>query len=330
MFASFRWSKDEQVLESKKNIDRLHGMKHSAWIFAVAASLSLSACLQDHAAPIEYRGDMFFGRDGTIDSAGNEMAKYSDDFRAVLPEEQAEKYKSNYQEYGTAAEVAPVTVSSGDLPPPTVSTGALDNVSTAPSSDTVTSTNVIAAPSETVSSTEPATAEASGEKSWLSDILDSNERTPAPSIGKRDSIVTESPSSPPPADTSTGASSTQTEFIWPLRGKVISAFGTQGNDGINIASRSGEPIRASADGTVVYASNSIKEFGNMIIIQHSGGFLSAYGHASELVVKRGDDIIKGQLIGFVGQTGNVKQPQLHFSLRKDKQPVDPQKYLVNK
>ncbi len=303
-------------------------------------ALSLTACLQDHAAPIEYRGNWFYGPNGTVDGGGNEMPKYSDDFRANLPQDQEVKYKSGVQQYGTAAEVAPVETA--DLAPPT----AVTSSDLAPPT-TVTTSAMATAPvtSSTVTPSTPVAEAPKEDSNWLSSVLDSAGRedttamqdqqapgrTPAPSIGKK----------PEPASTVTteraqsiAEGSGTPEFIWPLRGTILSKFGAKlgngTNDGINIAARSGEPTRAAGDGIVVYADNAIKGFGNMVIIKHEGGWLSAYAHASELVVKKGDEVIRGQLIGFVGQTGNVTQPQLHFSLRKNKQPVNPEQYLVNK
>ena len=120
-------------------------------------------------------------------------------------------------------------------------------------------------------------------------------------------------------------------FRWPVRGRVITAFGasTNGatNDGINLAVPEGTPVKAADDGVVAYAGNELKGYGNLVLIRHSNGFVSAYAHASELLVKRGDNIKRGQVIAHAGQTGNVTSPQLHFEIRKGSTPVDPTKYL---
>ncbi len=122
------------------------------------------------------------------------------------------------------------------------------------------------------------------------------------------------------------------EMLWPVKGKLISKFGDDKgghkNDGVNIAAKKGAPIRAVGDGTVIYADSRLKEYGNMIIIQHSNGYLSAYAHAGELTVSKGDTVKRGQLIATVGKTGDVDKPQLHFALRKDRQPVDPETVLT--
>ena len=108
--------------------------------------------------------------------------------------------------------------------------------------------------------------------------------------------------------------------IWPKTN------GTQ-NDGINLAVPEGTPVKAADDGVVAYAGNELKGYGNLVLIRHANGFVSAYAHASELLVKRGDTIKRGQVIAHAGQTGNVTSPQLHFEIRKGSTPVDPTKYL---
>jgi murein DD-endopeptidase MepM/ murein hydrolase activator NlpD len=120
-------------------------------------------------------------------------------------------------------------------------------------------------------------------------------------------------------------------FRWPVRGRVIAGFGpkTGGaqNDGINLAVPEGTPVKAADDGVVAYAGNELKGYGNLVLIRHANGFVSAYAHASELLVKRGDTIKRGQVIAHAGQTGNVTSPQLHFEIRKGSTPVDPAQYL---
>jgi murein DD-endopeptidase MepM/ murein hydrolase activator NlpD len=120
-------------------------------------------------------------------------------------------------------------------------------------------------------------------------------------------------------------------FRWPVRGRVIAGFGSKPNgtqnDGINLAVPEGTPVKAADDGVVAYAGNELKGYGNLVLIRHSNGFVSAYAHASEIMVKRGDNIKRGQVIAHAGQTGNVTSPQLHFEIRKGSTPVDPTQYL---
>ena len=120
-------------------------------------------------------------------------------------------------------------------------------------------------------------------------------------------------------------------FRWPVRGRVIAGFGPKPNglqnDGINLAVPEGTPVKAAEDGIVAYAGNELKGYGNLVLVRHSNGFVTAYAHASEIMVKRGDEVKRGQVIAKSGQTGNVTAPQLHFEIRKGSTPVDPAQYL---
>jgi len=122
------------------------------------------------------------------------------------------------------------------------------------------------------------------------------------------------------------------KFSWPVQGKLISGYGTKDkglhNDGINIAAPRGTTVKASENGVVAYAGNEIRGFGNLLLIKHSGGWVTAYAHNDQLLVKRGDKVSKGQNISKVGSTGSVSKPQLHFELRKGSTAVDPHKYLM--
>jgi murein DD-endopeptidase MepM/ murein hydrolase activator NlpD len=134
---------------------------------------------------------------------------------------------------------------------------------------------------------------------------------------------------PPPSNTYVAANAPA--FAWPVSGRVIADFGanTTGgkNDGINIATSPDAPIHASASGTVTYAGNELKDYGNLVLVKHSGGFTTAYAHADRLVVQKGDFVAKGQVIGYSGQTGDVSSPQLHFEIRANTTPVNPRNYL---
>jgi murein DD-endopeptidase MepM/ murein hydrolase activator NlpD len=131
----------------------------------------------------------------------------------------------------------------------------------------------------------------------------------------------------------TGSTSASGGFRWPARGRVIAGFGPkptgQQNDGINLAVPEGTPIKASEDGVVAYAGNELKGYGNLVLVRHSNGYVTAYAHASELNVKRGETVKRGQVIGKSGQTGNVTSPQLHFEIRKGATPVDPMQHLAS-
>jgi len=133
---------------------------------------------------------------------------------------------------------------------------------------------------------------------------------------------------PVKANEATGALPT---FRWPVRGKVITSYGAKtngkSNDGINLAVPEGTPVKAAEDGVVAYSGNELKGYGNLVLVRHSNGYVTAYAHASELLVKRGDTIKRGQIIAKSGQSGEVGSPQLHFEIRKGSSPVDPLQFL---
>jgi murein DD-endopeptidase MepM/ murein hydrolase activator NlpD len=143
--------------------------------------------------------------------------------------------------------------------------------------------------------------------------------TPAAPVGQESAVKTAEPAGALPS------------FRWPARGRVIAGFGPQPNglqnDGINVAVPEGTPVKAADDGVVAYAGNELKGYGNLVLVRHSNGFVTAYAHASEILVKKGDTIKRGQVIAKSGQTGNVTSPQLHFEIRKGSTPVDPAQYL---
>jgi len=120
-------------------------------------------------------------------------------------------------------------------------------------------------------------------------------------------------------------------FIWPVRGRVISSYGPKAghlhNDGINIAAPRGAAIAAAADGTVAYVGNDLASYGNLVLIRHANGLVTAYAHLDRVQVSRGDIVKRGQAIGTVGSTGTVANPQLHFEVRRGIESLDPAKYL---
>jgi murein DD-endopeptidase MepM/ murein hydrolase activator NlpD len=121
------------------------------------------------------------------------------------------------------------------------------------------------------------------------------------------------------------------KFRWPANGRVIAGYGAtpngQQNDGINIALPENTPVKAAEDGVVAYAGNELKGYGNLVLVRHPNGYVTAYAHAKELLVKRGDQVKRGQVIARSGQTGNVNTPQLHFEIRKGSSPLDPTRFL---
>jgi murein DD-endopeptidase MepM/ murein hydrolase activator NlpD len=118
---------------------------------------------------------------------------------------------------------------------------------------------------------------------------------------------------------------------WPVSGKVVAGFGPRPdgthNDGVNLAVPMGTDIHAAEDGVVAYAGDELKGYGNLVLVRHDNGWVTAYAHADELLVKRGDRIKRGQVIAKAGRSGQVDQPQVHFELRQSQKPVDPTPYM---
>lgn len=135
------------------------------------------------------------------------------------------------------------------------------------------------------------------------------------------------PTPTPPARSASG-------FGWPVEGRLASRYGPKEgglhNDGINILARRGTPVRSADAGVVVYASNALEGYGNLLLLKHSGGWLTAYAHNERLLVNKGDSVSKGQVIARVGDTGGVTEPQLHFEIRKGRRALDPLDYLAGR
>ena len=132
---------------------------------------------------------------------------------------------------------------------------------------------------------------------------------------------------PEPVSNQPGPASSGEGFTWPLDGEVIEAFGPRAdggrNDGMKIAASIGDPVRAAAPGTVMYAGDGLESFGNLVLIRHPGGYVTAYGHNSVLRVSENAEVVAGDVIAEAGQTGSADRPMLHFEVRHEMSPVDP-------
>ncbi len=120
-------------------------------------------------------------------------------------------------------------------------------------------------------------------------------------------------------------------FAWPVQGRVISSYGPKKNgyhnDGINIAANRGTPVKPAQAGEVVYVGTGIESFGNLVLVRHKSGWMSAYGHLDKINVRRGQKVTAQSKLGVVGTTGTVDKPQLHFEIRHGSKALNPQKYL---
>lgn len=152
--------------------------------------------------------------------------------------------------------------------------------------------------------------------------------TPAPAQPGVKPKPTPAAKPPPPAK----IAAQKGRFIWPLRGRIVSSYGPKGeglhNDGINIAAPRGSPVHAAGSGTVAYAGNELRGFGNLLLIRHAGGWVTAYAHNQKLLVQRGQKVRQGQAIARVGSTGSVIKPQLHFEIRRGRRAINPARQLA--
>jgi murein DD-endopeptidase MepM/ murein hydrolase activator NlpD len=149
--------------------------------------------------------------------------------------------------------------------------------------------------------------------------------TPAPAAEPTTQVAAAPTQEPTPAAT---ASVTSDKFRWPLSGRVITDFAASRGTGINIEAPEGTSVRAAENGEVIYVGNAVEGYGNLVLIKHANGFVSAYAHLNTIGVVKGDTISRGDAIGTVGMTGSVSRPQLHFELRKGATPVDPMPLLA--
>jgi murein DD-endopeptidase MepM/ murein hydrolase activator NlpD len=117
-------------------------------------------------------------------------------------------------------------------------------------------------------------------------------------------------------------------LAWPIKGKILASFGSgESADGVEISGKAGDSVLSAEDGLVVYAGAKLKSFGNLVLVKHENGLMTAYAHLGKIAVSKGDYVDRGQKIGTVGKTGDVSEPQLYFEVRKNKKPVDPLRFL---
>jgi len=149
----------------------------------------------------------------------------------------------------------------------------------------------------------------------------------APAIATAPAAAT-APAQTPPAKPEAAAANEgdKVDWGWPLRGKIIAGFSDANNKGLDIAATPGEPVLAAAPGRVVYSGSGLRGYGKLVIIKHNKTYLSAYAHNSVILVKEGQNVVKGQEIAKAGSTDSDR-PELHFEIRKLGKPVDPAKYL---
>ncbi|MCD7061050.1 peptidoglycan DD-metalloendopeptidase family protein [Pelagibacterium xiamenense] len=148
---------------------------------------------------------------------------------------------------------------------------------------------------------------------------------PAPTATSQQATQTASVA---PQQSAPAAAETSDTFRWPLSGRVITDFAASKGTGINIEAPEGTTVRAAETGEVIYVGNAVEGYGNLVLVKHANGFVSAYAHLQNIGVVKGDTLSRGDAIGTVGMTGSVNRPQLHFELRRGATPVDPVPHLA--
>lgn len=304
---------------------------------SIISALILSACTQP-GVDVVMKGTQYYGR-----NAGQEGAA-----QPVLAARPAFEPTFEQPTYQASAELAPISVETvdvpsaiavNDMPPPSAITYEAPVASNMPADVPFETARVEAQPmpapmvepmavstlsAETLAPLEPlASFEAPAEPIVAPVQVAAAEPMVAPAILSKPSVTQ--------LESINKAMNSSTQFIWPVEGKIVSRFGPKSNglvnDGINIATSAGEPIWAASGGEVVYSGNELKGYGNMVIIRHPNGWMSAYAHASDILVTKGDKVAQGDLLGYVGSTGSVTEPQLHFGLREGTTPVNPETLL---
>jgi len=180
--------------------------------------------------------------------------------------------------------------------------------------------------------TEPQVAEAAPEEeaapvvnsTHQPTVINRRETQVAPQVARREDDLSTGAINPPKSKGSD-------KLRWPARGKIITGFGQRSdgthNDGINLSVPQGTPVHAAEAGVVAYAGSELKGYGNLVLLRHDNGWVTAYAHNDQILVKRGDKVRRGDVIAKAGTTGSVDQPQLHFELRQGSEPVDPVPFL---
>jgi len=197
------------------------------------------------------------------------------------------------------------------------------------SSSIVVQPSKVAATSSSVTTTKPkasVTAKSNGGKATKSQQNSTKAKSDTTKTGTKTATKSNTSKKAPAI-----AARSSSKFSWPVRGHVLSGYGAKSNglfnDGINISATRGTAVKAAENGVVAYAGNEVKGMGNLVIIQHSGGWMTVYAHMDSMSVRRGTRVNVGQKIGTVGATGKVSKPQLHFEIRKGTKAYNPTSYL---
>ena len=254
----------------------------------IITTVLLSACEQQPMASVEDRSSQYYGRSGQMMAGG--------------------------YHYGTHQAVAVDSISTASLAAPAPSYAPAASYTTGP----IPFGRGTPAPVTHVSSASPAPFASPAPAETMTTAFGNKVAVAAPVASFHSSEAA-------------FPSAMASNWAWPVQGSVTERFGKQANgianEGITIAAADGAPIRAASGGEVAYVGSHVRDYGNMVIVRHSGGALTSYAHAKEILVSKGDKVIQGDVLGYVGQTGTAKSPQLHFAMREGSHAVDPMSKL---
>jgi len=278
----------------------------------VVTLLGVAACTQP-AATVQLEGHKYFAQSGVREKS----------YAAYTPAAGRYNAPSKYTapiSMGTTQAASVDSIGVSDIPPPTPV-----HVSEAPPAKPVAAPVKQEAKADDIQKVNPWT------KKPRTEIIEAH-ANPAPPEPIKISSAPKPAAAVKTKPVTLSTDKTAQSFIWPVNGsKIISAYGPKGggkvNDGINIAAASGEPVWAASDGEIVYVGNELQGYGNMVLVKHPGGKTTTYAHLSQITVDKYDRVAQGDIIGYVGTSGNVKKPQLHFAVRDGKDFVDPAKYV---
>lgn len=284
-------------------------------------------------AQVELKGHQLFGRNGVIETNSYRTASTSS-YKAPVSYSSITPSRNVPQATQQTASVESIGVS--DLPPPSATTKA--PVATTP----MQSASKVDSKPVNLWTGKPRTEESDVQQ--VADMKPAAGKVPEKSlavaekktgnnaVSQLDSIVGNDSPAKQSASMQPEKAAQTAGLMWPVNSKkVVSSFGPKGggrvNDGINISSAEGEPVWAAADGEVVFAGDELKGYGNMILVKHKDGKTTSYAHLNRMTVEKYERVKQGDIIGYVGSTGNVRTPQLHFAIKDGKTSLDPQKYL---
>lgn len=296
-------------------------MTRSSLAMLLFSAAALSACtVTQPPAQVVMKGQNYYGTQGAPVQVARAATPQQPRMAAIAPAAKPVQPAMQVASAPAIRETATLdAVAVKELPPLTPVASA---PAPAPTTVTVAQAQVQAQPQPTIN-------HAAAEELARQVALEA-EAAAQPQLPEPQARVVANNSIPSAADSAPAAVASK-GLIWPVKGKVISGFGPRDggvyNDGINIAAQQGEPIVAAADGEVVYSGDELKGYGNMVILRHDNGLMTAYAHADRILVSKGEQVKQGVTIATVGKSGGVDQAQLHFGVRKDKEPIDPMTLL---